>query len=130
MERIVSLVLRCMYLPSGNIPSVRTGALTNILLRNRLLVCALYYYVWAKILPKWKGYALRQELVVLGGGAETHAILKVPLSQVVAWDADHDAVGKRRNRAENELQAGEGKAERSSSDLDTKHAAIKDTEVV
>lgn len=64
-----------------------------------LLVCALYYYVWAKWIPKWKGYKLRQELVDLGGGAETHSIAKVPIDEVAAWDATHDAVGRLRNAA-------------------------------
>lgn len=95
-----------------------------------MLVCALYYYVWVKVLPKWRGYVLRQEFVDLGGGAESHIISKVPQSQVAAWDAEHDATGRRKNRVEHELQVGNEKSGQSSSDVDTKGAAVRDTEVV
>jgi hypothetical protein len=97
---------------------------------NSLLVCGLYYYVWAKVLPKWKGYVLRQELVDLGGGAETHIIKMVPVSQVADWDIDHDAVGRLRNRAGNVLPVGDEKVGHSSSDVDLKNVAIQNTDAV
>ena len=59
-----------------------------------IVVCGLYYYVWAILLPKWKGYSLRQELVTLDGGAQTHLLRKVPNADVAAWDASHDAAGQ------------------------------------
>ncbi|KUI72528.1 High-affinity methionine permease [Cytospora mali] len=62
-----------------------------------LLACGLYYWVWATLLPKWKGYELRQEVVVLGGGAESHRLRKVPVNEVAEWDAEHDATGRFRS---------------------------------
>lgn len=53
--------------------------------------------MWATLLPKWKGYKLRQEVAVLGGGAESHKIKKVPINEVAAWDAEHDATGRLRS---------------------------------
>lgn len=59
-----------------------------------LLTCGLYYYVWAIVLPKWRDYSLRQELVTLNDGAQTHQLRKIPNLQVVEWDASHDAAGR------------------------------------
>lgn len=70
---------------------------TDLAFYHSLIVCALYYYLWAKWIPKWKGYKLRQELVDLGGGAEAHSIAKVPIGELAAWDATHDAVGRLRS---------------------------------
>lgn len=58
-----------------------------------ILVCAIYYYLWAILLPKWKDYSLRQEFVTLDGGAQTLQLRKVPNSGIAAWDATHDAAG-------------------------------------
>ncbi|KAE8449884.1 hypothetical protein EG329_007361 [Mollisiaceae sp. DMI_Dod_QoI] len=62
-----------------------------------LIACGAYYYIWSKLIPKWKGYQLRQELVDLGGGAEAHRISKVPVDELEEWDANHDAVGRLRS---------------------------------
>lgn len=59
-----------------------------------LVTCGIYYYVWVFLLPKWKGYQLRQEVVGLDDGAQTHRITKVPNDQVDEWDAAHDATGR------------------------------------
>lgn len=37
---------------------------------------------------------MRQEVENLGGGAETHRILKVPVDQLDAWDSSHDVTGR------------------------------------
>jgi hypothetical protein len=58
-----------------------------------ILLCAIYYYLWAILLPKWRDYSLRQEFVTLDGGAQTLQLRKVPNSEVAAWDARHDAAG-------------------------------------
>ncbi|CZR62138.1 related to high affinity methionine permease [Phialocephala subalpina] len=86
-----------------------------------LIVCGIYYYVWAKWIPKWKGYQLRQEVVNLGGGAEAHLIAKVPVNEVEAWDANHDAAGRIRNMTVTELS--DEKAARTSSEADSKDAS-------
>ena len=56
-------------------------------------MCALYYYLWAILLPQWRNYSLRQEFVTLEGGAQTLQLRKVPNSELAAWDASHDAAG-------------------------------------
>lgn len=60
-----------------------------------LLICGAYYYVWIKFLPKWKKYELRQEVLQLGDGAQTHSLVKVPCAEVTEWDRSHDVHGAR-----------------------------------
>lgn len=60
-----------------------------------LLVCGAYYVGYIVVLPKVKGYKLRQELIELGDGAQTHVLRKVPVTEVEAWDHSHDANGHR-----------------------------------
>ncbi|KAJ9130961.1 High-affinity methionine permease [Pleurostoma richardsiae] len=61
-----------------------------------LALCGMYYWLWAKLLPKCKGYELRQEVVYLENGAQTHKIEKVPKNEVAEWDATHDPIGRLR----------------------------------
>ncbi|TQN68468.1 High-affinity methionine permease [Colletotrichum shisoi] len=68
-----------------------TYAVTGI---GILLTCATYYWLWAFLLPKWKGYKLRQELISLDDGAQSNELRKVPISEVGEWDATHDAAGR------------------------------------
>ena len=50
------------------------------------------------MLPKWKGYAIRAEVLdVDGGSANTHRLVRVPLAEVAQWDAEHDDAGKLRS---------------------------------
>lgn len=60
-----------------------------------IIACAVYYTVWIWILPRWKGYRMRQELVDLGNGAQSHRLLKIDVKDLPQWDATHDAVGAR-----------------------------------
>ncbi|KAF2172738.1 hypothetical protein M409DRAFT_62451 [Zasmidium cellare ATCC 36951] len=60
-----------------------------------LVLCALYYLTWIVWLPKIKGYKMRQELLQLGDGAQSHVLVKVPLDQLSEFDATHDANGAR-----------------------------------
>ncbi|KAF4468379.1 high-affinity methionine permease [Fusarium albosuccineum] len=69
-----------------------TYAVTGI---GILLACAGYYWLWAFLLPKWKGYKLRQELVSFDDGAQSNQLRKIPNSEVAEWDATHDAAGRR-----------------------------------
>jgi len=46
------------------------------------------------VLPKWRGYEIRQELLVLDNGATTHKLLNIPLAELAEWDAKHDVTGK------------------------------------
>lgn len=59
-----------------------------------IIICALYYITWVYVLPKVGGYQLRQEVIVLEGGAQTHSLIKVPVGELAAWDATHDATGR------------------------------------
>ncbi|EME46989.1 hypothetical protein DOTSEDRAFT_94957, partial [Dothistroma septosporum NZE10] len=60
-----------------------------------LLVCGAYYVGYIVVLPKVKGYKLRQELIELGDGAQTHVLRKIPREEVKEWDRVHDANGHR-----------------------------------
>ncbi|KAG9097730.1 hypothetical protein FS749_005663 [Ceratobasidium sp. UAMH 11750] len=39
-----------------------------------LLLCGLYYWVWFKVLPRWFGYEIIEETVLLPGGAKTSVL--------------------------------------------------------
>lgn len=54
----------------------------------------LYYVLWIYVLPKIGKYTVRQENVVLEGGATTHRLVKVPNEKLADWDEQHDATGK------------------------------------
>ncbi|KAM3068903.1 hypothetical protein ACMFMF_008869 [Clarireedia jacksonii] len=59
-------------------------------------ICGLYYVAWIFVLPKWGGYRIRQELVVLDGeGAKTHRLVKVKLAELESWDREHDVLGQK-----------------------------------
>ncbi|WPB00904.1 uncharacterized protein RHO25_005524 [Cercospora beticola] len=65
-----------------------------------LLICALYYVVWIIWIPKVKKYEVRQEIIDLGDGAQSHVLVKVPYDQVEEWDAVHDATGRKFDHAQ------------------------------
>lgn len=56
--------------------------------------CAVYYWIWIHVLPKRGKYAIRQTVLILDSGAQTHELVKVPLTQLEDWDTKHDVVGK------------------------------------
>jgi hypothetical protein len=58
-----------------------------------LLACGVYYVLWIYAIPKWRGYQVRHEKVVLDGGEVTHKLVKVPLDKLEEWDRVHDAQG-------------------------------------
>jgi len=45
------------------------------------------------VIPKLRGYRIRQKAVLLDNGAVTHELIQVPIADLNAWDATHDAVG-------------------------------------
>ena len=51
------------------------------------------------MLPRLRGYRVRQELIDLGNGAQSHRLAKVPVAELAAWDAKHDAVGREAARS-------------------------------
>lgn len=58
-----------------------------------LVACAVYYWLWIHVIPKWRGYRMRHETVVLDGGEVTHRLVRVKLSKLEEWDKLHDAAG-------------------------------------
>lgn len=51
------------------------------------------------MLPKWKGYRIRAEVVRTEDDVvASHRLVKIPVDQVDAWDAEHDDVGEVRLR--------------------------------
>lgn len=60
-----------------------------------LLASGVYYVLWVYALPKWRGYRVRHEKLVLDGGEVTHKLVRVPVEQLDVWDREHDAQGGR-----------------------------------
>ena len=50
--------------------------------------------MWIHAIPYWRGYRVRQEILQLDGGANTHRLVKVPLEQIEEWDKTHDPLGR------------------------------------
>lgn len=82
------------------------------------------------MLPKWKGYSLRQEIVELGGGAEAHKITKVPNAVVGDWDAEHDVTGRLRRRVGGGSEVSDEKLARGSSEADSKNVVAVESAAV
>jgi len=75
-----------------------------------------YYIAWIYVLPRLGKYAVRQEIIILDDfGTNSHALVKVPLDQLAAWDAAHDPTGRPIGESENEAQAVTGDDEREKS---------------
>ncbi|KAK4183243.1 high-affinity methionine permease [Podospora australis] len=93
-----------------------------------LLGCAVYYYLWIWAIPKLKGYRVRQEVLTLEDGAQSHRIIKVPAAEVAEWDASHDAVGRPLGRNNSETGStsdrGVGVVEKDGSELRSDVKAI------
>jgi hypothetical protein len=45
------------------------------------------------VLPHRGNYTIRQTVIVLDNGAQTHKLNRVPNSELADWDAKHDVVG-------------------------------------
>ncbi|KAH8699188.1 amino acid permease-domain-containing protein [Talaromyces proteolyticus] len=63
-----------------------------------LVLSGIYYYVWVILLPKWKGYELRQTVLEFENGSISHKLVKVPNEELARWDEEHDAIGHLRHR--------------------------------
>lgn len=91
--RIVLLDWACKFL------MLTSPFLILWLICYRLGLCVLYYFVWIYILPHFGNYKIRQELVLLDDeSAKVHRLVKVPLSDLETWDAEHDVLGNRLDR--------------------------------
>ncbi|KAF5680028.1 high affinity methionine permease [Fusarium heterosporum] len=59
-----------------------------------MVLCGVYYVLWIYVIPKWRGYAIRPEVVeVDDNGANSHRLVRVPLVEVEKWDSEHDEAG-------------------------------------
>ncbi|KAF4499867.1 high affinity methionine permease [Fusarium agapanthi] len=64
-----------------------------------MILCGVYYVFWIHIIPRWKGYAIRPEVLEVDtNGANTHRLVRVPLVEIEKWDAGHDEAGNLRHR--------------------------------
>ncbi|KAK2038070.1 high-affinity methionine permease [Colletotrichum somersetense] len=59
-----------------------------------LVGCGVYYWLWIYAVPKLKGYEIRQQVLELADGAQSHKLIKVPVTKLAEWDATHDQVGR------------------------------------
>ncbi|KAK2732437.1 high affinity methionine permease, partial [Colletotrichum kahawae] len=59
-----------------------------------LVGCGVYYWLWIYVVPKARGYRIRQQVLELADGAQSHKLVKVPVDDLAAWDATHDHVGR------------------------------------
>lgn len=88
------LVVMPWYPPAGGKGDVSfwygTYVVTGIAI---VLACGAYYVAWVKFIPRWRGYRLRQEVLQLEGGEQTHNLVKVPIADIPEWDLTHDAIG-------------------------------------
>lgn len=101
MLLIVSLDSECKssfsfthsYSPPNIPPPMSKESDTEII---RLLTCAIYYAFWIFILPHFGKYRIRQEVLLLSDEtSKAHRLVKVPLSELEAWDTEHDVLGQR-----------------------------------
>ncbi|KAK6465320.1 amino acid permease-domain-containing protein [Scheffersomyces coipomensis] len=68
-----------------------TYALTTI---GILIVCVLYYFVWAKLLPRLGSYKHRLVYYNLNHGERGHTVIKVKNEDIAKFDAEHDSTGR------------------------------------
>ncbi|TDZ46849.1 High-affinity methionine permease [Colletotrichum trifolii] len=59
-----------------------------------LVGCGVYYWLWIFVVPKARGYRIRQQLLELADGAQSHELVKVPVAELGDWDAAHDNIGR------------------------------------
>lgn len=57
-------------------------------------LCVLYYYVWAKLLPRIKNYEHRNLYYSLENGEAGHTVVKVKKKDLQEWDLKHDSNGQ------------------------------------
>lgn len=61
--------------------------------------CFIYYKAWISWIPRWKGYAIRPEIIDIGNnGAKSHHLVRVPKAELAQWDDAHDEAGNLRRR--------------------------------
>ena len=61
---------------------------------NSMILCGVYYAAWMYLIPRWRGYRIRAEVVEAKDAAVSHRLVKVPVAEVEHWDASHDDEGR------------------------------------
>ncbi|CAM1507857.1 Fc.00g047050.m01.CDS01 [Cosmosporella sp. VM-42] len=80
-------------------------------------LCGGYHWLWVSAIPKLRGYKVCQEIIDFEDGAQSQHLVKVPLAELEAWEANHDVSGR---RLSNEIPATEREKENSGKeDVDT-----------
>ena len=82
------------FTPTKPTPSTECKKKKQVANLPSLIGCVVYYYLWVRVIPHFRGYRIRQETLVLEGGAQSHSLVKVPVTEIERWDATHDAVGR------------------------------------
>jgi amino acid transporter len=59
-----------------------------------IIACGIYYVLWIYLIPRARGYRIRQEVLVLENGAQSHSLVKVPVERLEEWEASHDSLGR------------------------------------
>ncbi|KDN59855.1 putative high-affinity methionine permease [Colletotrichum sublineola] len=101
----VYLLVMPWYLPDGGpfAGDVSFWYATYVVAGIGILVgCGVYYWLWIYAVPKLKGYEIRQQVLELADGAQSHKLVKVPVAELAEWDAIHDQVGRPLQQAPNE----------------------------
>ncbi|CUM45803.1 uncharacterized protein AC631_05775 [Debaryomyces fabryi] len=57
-------------------------------------ICVLYYYIWAKVLPRFGHYEHRILFYSLDCGELGHSVVKVEKDDLQKWDTEHDSNGR------------------------------------
>ncbi|RWA04273.1 hypothetical protein EKO27_g10832 [Xylaria grammica] len=64
-----------------------------------IVLCVIYYVIWMYVIPNWRGYRLRPEILTVDDeGANTHRLVKIPVEELEKWDREHDEAGRLRRR--------------------------------
>ncbi|GKT66442.1 high-affinity methionine permease [Colletotrichum tofieldiae] len=93
----VYLLIMPWYPPDGGVfaGDVSFWYATYVVAGIGILVgCGIYYWLWIYAVPKLKGYEIRQQVLELADGAQSHKLVKVPVTELDEWDATHDQVGR------------------------------------
>ncbi|KAE8147397.1 amino acid permease-domain-containing protein [Aspergillus avenaceus] len=70
-----------------------------------LACCGIYYFFWIKLIPGYKKYEFRQNVLEFDDGSIAHSLVKVPYADLARWDEEHDAIGRVRHRVPYESDA-------------------------
>ena len=89
-----------------------------------LVLCGVYHWLWISVIPNWRGYKIRQEIIDVGNGAQTQTLIKVPVTELSEWDFTHDHAGNklthRVNVSQHEKGTNTGSGEETDSNKEIK----------